>query len=85
MIIAYLRVSTEKQNLLNQRSEIEALHYKRTSILIVLSWKLRSGKKAGKERQIRKSAEETQKRRQNSTDFVRCRIYLGFGLPQMGL
>ena len=52
MIIAYLRVSTEKQNLLNQRSEIERFALQKNINIDRFIMEIASGKKAGKERQL---------------------------------
>lgn len=52
MIIAYLRVSTEKQNLSNQRSEIERFAVQKNITVDRFIMEIASGKKAGKERQL---------------------------------
>ena len=52
MIIAYLRVSTEKQNLSNQRSEIERFALQKGISIDRWIMEIASGKKAGKERQL---------------------------------
>ena len=52
MIIAYLRVSTEKQNLFNQRSEIERFAVQKNITVDHFIMEIASGKKAGKERQL---------------------------------
>ena len=52
MIIAYLRVSTEKQNLSNQRSEIERFAIPKGISTDRWIMEIASGKKAGKERQL---------------------------------
>ena len=52
MIIAYLRVSTEKQNLFNQRSEIERFAVQKNITVDRFIMQIPSGKKAGKERQL---------------------------------
>ena len=52
MIIAYLRVSTEKQNLFNQRSEIERFAVQKNITVDRFIMEIASGKKAGKERQL---------------------------------
>ena len=52
MIIAYLRVSTEKQKLLNQRSEIERFALQKNINIDRFIMEIASGKKAGKERQL---------------------------------
>ena len=52
MIIAYLRVSTEKQNLSNQRSEIERFALQKGISINRRIMEIASGKKAGKERQL---------------------------------
>ena len=49
MIIAYLRVSTEKQNLSNQRSEIERFAVQKNITVDRFIMEIASGKKAGKE------------------------------------
>ena len=50
MIIAYLRVSTEKQNLSNQRSEIERFALQKGISIDRWIMEIASGKKAGKEK-----------------------------------
>ena len=52
MIIAYLRVSTEKQNLQNQKSEIERFTAQKNIHVDRWIMEIASGKKAGKERQL---------------------------------
>ena len=52
MIIAYLRVSTEKQNLQNQKSEIERFTAQKNIHVDRWIMKIANGKKAGKERQL---------------------------------
>lgn len=52
MIIAYLRISTEKQNLLNQKSEIERFASQKNIKIDHFIMEIASGKKAGKERQL---------------------------------
>lgn len=52
MIIAYLRVSTEKRNLSNQRSEIERFALQKGISIDRWIMEIASGKKAGKERQL---------------------------------
>ena len=52
MIIAYLRVSTEKQNLSNQRSEIERFAVQKNITVDRFIMEIASGKKAGKVLQI---------------------------------
>lgn len=52
MIIAYLRVSTEKQNLQNQKSEIERFAIYKNINIDRWIMEIASGKKAEKERQL---------------------------------
>ena len=48
MIISYLRVSTEKQNLLNQRSEIERFALQKNINIDRFIMEIASGKKQAK-------------------------------------
>lgn len=52
MIIAYLRVSTEKQNLQNQKAEIERFAAEKNIKVGRWVMEIASGKKTGKERQL---------------------------------
>lgn len=52
MNIAYLRVSTEKQHLANQRSEIERFAYQKGITIDRWTMEIASGKKTGKERKL---------------------------------